>query len=94
MRRVKELKKSLLKNEANFSGSVLGRLLYWQKTDKSILNKINSLLKEIGRTPFEGTGKPELLKYNLNDCWSRRINPEHRLVYKLDGESIVVLQCR
>jgi toxin YoeB len=68
--------------------------LYWQKTDKSMLKKINSLLKEIERTPFEGTGKPEPLKYNLDGCWSRRINLEHRLVYQVDRDSIIVLQCR
>ncbi|MET1057764.1 MAG: Txe/YoeB family addiction module toxin [Pedobacter sp.] len=77
-----------------FPGQAWEDYLYWQKTDRSILNKINGLLKEIVRTPFEGTGKPEPLKYNLTNCWSRRINPEHRLVYKIDGDSVVVLQCR
>ena len=68
--------------------------LYWQTHDKSILKKINSLIKEIERTPFEGSGKPEPLKYNLATWWSRRINLEHRLVYKLDKGDIVILQCR
>jgi len=77
-----------------FPGQAWEDYLYWQKTDKSILSKINGLLKEIVRTPFEGTGKPEPLKYNLANCWSRRINPEHRLVYKIDGDSVIVLQCR
>lgn len=77
-----------------FPGQAWEDYLYWQKTDRSILNKINGLLKEIVRTPFEGTGKPEPLKCNLANCWSRRINPEHRLVYKIDGDSVVVLQCR
>jgi toxin YoeB len=77
-----------------FPGQAWEDYFYWQKTDKSMLNKINSLLKEIVRTPFEGTGKPEPLKYNFTNCWSRRINPEYRLVYKIDGESVVVLQCR
>lgn len=68
--------------------------LYWQNTDKAILKKVNSLIKEIERTPFEGSGKPEPLKHNLAGYWSRRINLEHRLIYKIDNEKIVVFQCR
>ncbi|MFN8430174.1 MAG: Txe/YoeB family addiction module toxin [Spirosomataceae bacterium] len=68
--------------------------LYWQSTDKSMLKKVNSLIKEIERTPFEGSGKPEPLKHNLNGCLSRRINLEHRLVYKVEDDAIIVLQCR
>ena len=68
--------------------------LYWQQTDKSMLRKINALIKEIERIPFEGSGKPEPLKHNLTGWWSRRINLEHRLIYKIDGEAIVILQCR
>ncbi len=68
--------------------------LHWQQTDKSILRKINSLIKEIERAPFEGTGKPEPLKHNLAGWWSRRLNLEHRLVYRVENESIIILQCR
>jgi toxin YoeB len=68
--------------------------LFWQQTDKLILKKINQLIKEIMRTPFEGTGKPEPLKENLAGFWSRRINLEHRLVYKVDDNSLFVIQCR
>lgn len=68
--------------------------LYWQTTDKATLKKINSLLKEIERMPFEGSGKPEPLKHNLAGWWSRRINLEHRLVYKIDDKASVILQCR
>ena len=68
--------------------------LYWQGTDKSMLKKINALIKEIERIPFDGSGKPEPLKYNLAGWWSRRINLEHRLVYKFENDSIVILQCR
>lgn len=68
--------------------------LYWQQYDKKTLKKINELLKEIQRTPFEGTGNPEPLKHSLSGWWSRRINLEDRLVYKVDQESIVILQCR
>lgn len=68
--------------------------LYWQQTDKSVLKKINSLVKEISRTPFQGTGKPEALRENLSGFWSRRINHEHRLVYKFENDTVVILQCR
>ncbi|BAU52079.1 Txe/YoeB family addiction module toxin [Mucilaginibacter gotjawali] len=68
--------------------------LYWQNTDKAMVKKVNSLVKEIERIPFEGSGKPEPLKHNLAGWWSRRITLEHRLVYKIDKDSIVILQCR
>lgn len=68
--------------------------LYWQQIDKAILKKINQLIKEITRTPFEGIGKPEPLKENLAGFWSRRINLEHRLVYKVEGNTLYILQCR
>jgi toxin YoeB len=67
---------------------------YWQKADKKILKKINALLKEVMRTPFEGTGKPEPLKHELQGCWSRRINHEHRLVYEVLDTQINILACR
>ena len=67
---------------------------YWKEKDRKILKKINDLIKDIQKTPFEGLGKPETLKFNLNGFWSRRINYEHRLVYKIDDESIIILQCR
>jgi toxin YoeB len=68
--------------------------LYWQNIDKSVLKKINNLIKEIQRNPFFGVGKPEPLKENLSGWWSRRINLEHRLVYKYENESVYILQCR
>jgi len=68
--------------------------LYWQNTDKAMLKKINSLIKEIERLPFDGTGKHEHLKHNLTGLWSRRINIDHRLVYKIENESIILFQCR
>uniref|UniRef100_UPI004049065D Txe/YoeB family addiction module toxin n=1 Tax=Fulvivirga sp. TaxID=1931237 RepID=UPI004049065D len=68
--------------------------LYWQSHDKKVLNKINSLLKDISRNPFDGLGSPEPLKHDLSGYWSRRIILEHRLVYRvLDGQ-IRVIQCR
>jgi toxin YoeB len=68
--------------------------LYWQQHDKGLLKKINGLIKESMRHPFHGTGKPEALKENLAGFWSRRINLEHRLVYKVDNDAIFIFQCR
>lgn len=77
-----------------FSDDAWEDYLHWQSTDKAVLKKINSLIKEIERTPFEGSGKPEPLKHNLAGWWSRRINLEHRLVYKIENDAIVISQCR
>jgi toxin YoeB len=68
--------------------------LSWQSTDKKVLKKINNLLKDIKREPFEGIGKPEPLKYELAGCWSRRITYEHRLVYMVDDTSISIVSCK
>jgi toxin YoeB len=68
--------------------------LYWQQTDKQTLRKINQLLKEIQRTPFTGIGKPEPLKHQLQGCWSRRIDSEHRLVYEITDNTLQVIGCR
>ncbi len=68
--------------------------LYWQKTDKKIVRKINELLKDISRTPFEGKGKPEHLKYKYAGYWSRRIDKEHRLIYKYREDEILIAKCR
>lgn len=68
--------------------------LFWQQTDKKMIKRINELLKDIGRTPFSGMGKPEPLKFNLSGYWSRRIDNEHRLVYKIENDCIIILSCR
>lgn len=68
--------------------------LYWQKTDKKILTKINDLMKDISRTPFSGLGKPEPLKHKYKGYWSRRITDEHRLIYKIQDNEIIVAKCR
>jgi toxin YoeB len=68
--------------------------LYWQKTDKKLLERINTLIKEITRSPFEGIGKPEPLKNALSGYWSRRINDEHRIVYKIANGSMLIAQLR
>jgi len=68
--------------------------LYWQQTDRRTLKRINSLIKAIKRSPFEGIGKPEPLKHGLAGYWSRRINEEHRLVYKVENDVIRLAQLR
>jgi toxin YoeB len=66
----------------------------WQSEDKRLLNKINDLIKDIQRTPYEGMGKPEPLKYDLAGLWSRRIDREHRLVYQANENEILIYSCR
>jgi toxin YoeB len=68
--------------------------LYWQQTDKKTLRRINELIKQCQRTHFEGIGKPERLTGNLTGWWSRRIDQEHRLVYKAEDNKLYILQCR
>lgn len=68
--------------------------LYWQKTDKKIISRINKLIKEVRREPFAGVGKPEPLKHNLAGYWSRRINEEHRMVYKITDDALLIAQLR
>ncbi|MFO7980734.1 MAG: Txe/YoeB family addiction module toxin [Candidatus Aminicenantes bacterium] len=68
--------------------------LYWQKTDKRIFKKINQLIKDICRDPYKGKGKPEPLRHALAGYWSRRINEEHRIVYKAKEESLFIVQLR
>lgn len=68
--------------------------LYWFEHDKKQLKRINDLIKEIDRSPFEGIGKPEPLKFNLKGFWSRRIDHEHRIVYKIDNNHIYFISFR
>ncbi len=68
--------------------------LYWQNTDKKILARINKLIKDIVRSPFEGLGKPEPLKHKYRGYWSRRIDHEHRLIYKVTNTEIWIVKCR
>ncbi|MCF4005616.1 Txe/YoeB family addiction module toxin [Corynebacterium uropygiale] len=68
--------------------------LYWQQQDRKILKRINRLIEDISRHRNEGIGKPEPLKSNLSGYWSRRINHEHRLVYRISGEKILIASCR
>ena len=77
-----------------FSERAWDDYLYWQKTDRKTLNRINALLEEIARTPFSGTGKPEPLKYALSGYWSRRVTRQDRLVYRVEGDAVPVAQIR
>lgn len=66
----------------------------WQTEDKKTLKKLNALIKDIQRSPFDGIGKPEPLKENLNGWWSRRIDDTNRIVYKQDGDNIIIAACK
>jgi toxin YoeB len=77
-----------------FSEHAWDDYLYWQKTDRKVLQRINTLVRDIQRSPFEGAGKPEALKHALSGYWSRRITDEHRLVYKVENDVILIAQLR
>lgn len=68
--------------------------LYWQRQDRKMVERINKLIREIQRAPFEGIGKPEPLKHALTGFWSRRITDEHRVVYKVEGDALLIAQLR
>ncbi len=81
-------------NNLTFSPIAWDEYLYWQMQDKKTLRKINQLLKEIGRTPFNGIGKPEPLRF-CDGCWSRRIDEKNRLVYSVsDDNDIIIISCK
>ena len=77
-----------------FSAVAWDDYLHWQQTDKAVLRRLNVLLRELQRTPFAGIGKPELLRHARAGTWSRRLTEEHRLVYMVDNDFVVVLQAR
>ena len=68
--------------------------LYWQQTDKNKLKRINLLIKSCLQDPMNGIGKPEALRFDMSGFWSRRIDTEHRLVYKVDEKNLIIIQCR
>lgn len=68
--------------------------VFWQENDKRFIKRINELIKEIERSPFTGIGKPEPLKHHLSGYWSRRINEEHRLIYRVEQDRMIILSCR
>jgi toxin YoeB len=77
-----------------FSGHAWEDYLYWQQSDRKMLVRINALIKEIQRQPFQGIGKPEPLRHGLAGYWSRRINDEHRIVYKVTEDGVFIAQLR
>ena len=78
----------------SFEGRGFEDYLYWQTTDKKLLKRINLLIKDIERNGYDGIGKPEALKHDYQGYWSRRIDEEHRLIYKIDGDTIHIVACR
>jgi toxin YoeB len=77
-----------------FSSAAWEDYLYWRSADKKILTRINTLVKDISRSPYKGLGKPEQLKHGLTGYWSRRINDEHRIVYKVLNDMLFIAQLR
>jgi len=77
-----------------FDNGAFDNFCQWATVDKKIFKKILELLKTIDRTPFDGIGKPEPLKFNKSGYWSRKINDEHRLVYKVDDQRIYIVSCK
>jgi toxin YoeB len=77
-----------------FSDGAWEDYLHWQKADRKLLERINRLIKETMRDPFGGAGKPEPLKHALSGYWSRRINDEHRMVYKAENDALLIAQLR
>ena len=77
-----------------FSERAWDEYLYWQRQDRKILERINQLIREITRDPFSGIGKPEPLKHALSGYWSRRITDEHRIVYKIQEDALLIAQLR
>jgi toxin YoeB len=77
-----------------FDEDALADYQRWAETDKRVWKRINSLLRDIQRDPFDGIGKPEMLRANLSGHWSRRITDEHRLVYRVEGDTVIVIACR
>ena len=77
-----------------FSENAWDDYLYWQKIDQKIMKRINTLIREIQRSPFDGIGKPEPLKHDFSGYWSRRIDDEHRIIYKIERNSLLIVQLR
>lgn len=77
-----------------FTEDAFAEYVYWQTQDRKTLKRINALLKDINRSPFEGIGKPEPLKGNFSGLWSRRIDDANRILYRVTDECIQIIQCR
>jgi toxin YoeB len=77
-----------------FTKSGWEEYLFWQENDRKMLKRVNDLIKEISRTPYSGRGKPEKLKFDMTNMWSRRIDLKHRIVYQVIDEDILIYSCR
>ena len=77
-----------------FSDEAWGDYLYWQKNDRRMVERINKLIQDVLREPFSGLGKPEPLKHALSGFWSRRITDEHRMVYRIEADALLLAQLR
>ena len=77
-----------------FSPRAFDQYNEWQTENKQVFDKLRKLIKETAKTPYEGTGKPEALKYDFAGCWSRRITDEHRLIYKVTEDLIEIVSCK
>ena len=77
-----------------FADEAWADYLYWQKQDRKMVERVNKLIGEVMRSPFSGVGKPEPLKHALSGYWSRRINEEHRMVYKIENGALLIAQLR
>lgn len=77
-----------------FAEEALEDYLYWQKQDRRMVERINKLIRETAREPFAGIGKPEALKHALAGYWSRRLTDEHRMVYRVEGDALLIAQLR
>ena len=80
--------------ETSFTSSAYKQFENWKTADKKIYSKIVELLKAIEQDPFDGIGKPESLKHFIKGCWSRRITKEHRLVYQVTKDKIIIISCK
>jgi toxin YoeB len=80
--------------DIRFTEIAFNQYIEWQMNDKDIYTKINKLIFETIRTPFSGTGKPEPLKHEFKGYWSRRINQEHRLIYRVEDDYIKIISCK
>ena len=83
-----------MKRAIRFHADAFEDYLFWSQTDPKVFRKLNALIKEAARTPFEGTGSPEPLKHEWQGYWSRRLTQEHRLIYKVTDAEIIVAECR
>jgi toxin YoeB len=84
----------LMKHKLCWHSKAWEDYLYWQETNKKIFHKINELIKATARESFIGIGKPEPLQHGLKGFWSRKINREHRLVYSVNNECLIIISCR